>query len=58
MAMSTCVFVSVHIFGRAFRQVFGRQLVCGRRTILPALIVSACPPRKLKLRFISLRRMP
>lgn len=58
MSMSTCDFVPVHIFGQAFHQVFGRHLAFSRRPILPALVVPVCPPRKLKLRFISLRRMP
>uniref|UniRef100_UPI0022E33AB5 hypothetical protein n=1 Tax=Collinsella aerofaciens TaxID=74426 RepID=UPI0022E33AB5 len=51
-------FVAVRIFGQAFRQVFGQHLVCSRRPILPALVVADHPPRKLKLRSISLRRMP
>lgn len=58
LSMSTCDFVAVRIFGLAFRQVFGQHLVCSRRPILPALVVAAHPPRKLKLRSISLRRMP
>ena len=57
-SMFACGFVAVHIFGQAFRQVFGQHLVCSRRPILPALVVAAHPPRKLKLRSISLRRMP
>mgnify|MGYP006947643176 CR=1 FL=1 len=57
-SMFTCGFVAVRIFGQASRQVFGQQLVCSRRPILSVLTVAAHPPRKLKLRFISLRRMP
>lgn len=57
-SMSTCGFVAVRIFDQAFRQVFGQYLVCSRRPILPALVVAAHLPRKLKLRSISLRRMP
>ena len=57
-SMFTCGFVAVRIFGQASRQVFGQHLVCSRRPILPALVVAAHPPRKLKLRSISLRRMP
>lgn len=57
-SMFTCGFVAVRIFGQAFRQVFGQHLVCSRRPILPALVVAAHPPRKLKLRSISLRGMP
>ena len=57
-SMFTCDFVAVRIFGQAFSQVFGQHLVCSRRPILPALVVAAHPPRKLKLRSISLRRMP
>ena len=56
--MFTCDFVAVRIFGQAFSQVFGQHLVCSRRPILSVLTVAARPPRKLKLRFISLRRMP
>lgn len=58
LSMPACGFVAVRIFGQASRQVFGQHLVCSRRPILPALVVAAHPPRKLKLRFISLRRMP
>lgn len=57
-SMFTCGFIAVRIFGQASRQVFGQQLVCSRRPILSVLTVAAHPPRKLKLRFISLRRMP
>ena len=57
-SMFTCGFVAVRSFGQVSRQVFGQQLVCSRRPILPALVVAAHPPRKLKLRSISLRRMP
>lgn len=57
-SMFTCGFVAVRIFGQAFRQVFGQHLVCSRRPILSVLTVAAHSPRKLKLRFISLRRMP
>lgn len=57
-SMFTCGFVTVRIFGQVSRQVFGQHLVCSRRPILPALAVADHPPRKLKLRSISLRRMP
>lgn len=57
-SMFTCGFVAVRSFGQASRQVFGQQLVCSRRPILSVLTVAAHLPHKLKLRFISLRRMP
>lgn len=58
LSMSTCGFFAVRLFGQVSRQVFGQHLVCSRRPILSVLVVAAHPPRKLKLRFISLRRMP
>ena len=58
LSMSTCGFFAARSFGQVFRQVFGQHLVCSRRPILPALASVARPPRKLKLRSISLRRMP
>lgn len=58
LSMFTCGFFAVRSFGQVFRQVFGQHLVCSRKPILPVLATVVCPPRKLKLRSISLRRMP